>query len=134
MPSLSAYLTIDGAAAAIDFYKAAFGAEEVARMPSDDQPGKLLHAELTIFGGRVYLSDDMDMPGFKNPLALGAVPFNMIAVFDTPAEVDAATAKAEAAGATVTMKPEDTFWGDRFAMVRDPFGHVWAFDAELPKI
>ena len=130
--TLAAYLTIDGAAAAIEFYKAAFGATEVRRMPSDNVPGKLMHAEIALFGGVMMMSDAFDDfdGGTKSPGALGGTSFNMIVGLDTPDEVDAVMAKAEAAGATITMPAENTFWGARFGMVRDPFGHMWGFNAE----
>jgi uncharacterized glyoxalase superfamily protein PhnB len=131
MTTLSAYITVDGAAKAIEFYKEAFGAEEVSRMPSEQDPGKLMHAEIKVFGQSVMMSDDFGMEGFRAPSALGVTTFNFIAVFDTPAEVDAAMEKAVAAGATVVQPVEDMFWGDRFGMVKDPFGHAWAFDAAL---
>ncbi len=130
--TLGAYLTIDGAAAAIEFYKAAFGAEEVMRMPSEDGK-KLMHAELTIFGQTVLLADEFpEFGNVKSPIALGGTTFNMIVGLDAPADVDAAIAKAETAGASVVMPAEDQFWGARFGMVRDPFGHLWAFNADKP--
>ena len=127
--TLGAYITIDGVGAAIDFYKAAFAAEEVMRMPSEDHPGKFLHAELKLFGGTLMMSDDFGMAGFASPLKLGATTFNLIVGLEKPADVDAAMAKAEAAGATITMPAADQFWGDRFGMLRDPFGHAWGFSA-----
>lgn len=134
MPSISAYLTIDGAAEAIAFYTAAFGAEEVMRMPSDDHPGKLLHAEIKVFGGSVMMSDAFDAYATtKSPKALGGTTFNLIVSLDTPAEVDAHIEKAVNAGAKLEMAAEDMFWGARFGAVFDPFGHMWAFNADLPK-
>lgn len=131
MTTLNAYITVDGAAKAIDFYKAAFGAEEVMRMPSEQDPGKLMHAHINVFGGAVMMSDDFGMEGFKAPSALGATTFNFIAGLAKPADVDAAIEKAVKAGATVVQPAEDMFWGDRFGMVKDPFGHAWAFNAPL---
>ncbi|MCC6918496.1 MAG: VOC family protein [Alphaproteobacteria bacterium] len=133
MTTLNAYITIDGAAKAIDFYKAAFGAEEVMRMPSENDPGKLMHAEIKVFGNSVMMSDDFGMDGFAAPGRLGTTTFNLIAGLDTPADVDAAMARAEKAGATVVTPAADMFWGDRFGMVKDPFGHAWAFNAPLKK-
>lgn len=128
--TLNAYLTIDGAAAAIDFYKAAFGAEEVSRMPAEDGV-KLMHAEIRVFGQIVYLSDEFPEYGdVKSPATLGGTSFNMIASVEARPDVDAAIAKAEKAGATVAMPADDMFWGARFGMVRDPFGHLWAFIAD----
>lgn len=128
--TLQAYLTIDGAAAAIEFYKAAFGAEEVRRMPSDDGR-KLMHAEISVFGQTVLMSDEFPEYGnIRSPKSLGGTTFNMIASLEARPDVDAAIAKAEAAGAEVVMPASDQFWGARFGMVRDPFGHLWAFNAD----
>ena len=128
--TLQAYLTIDGAAAAIEFYKAAFGAEEVRRVPADDGK-RLMHAEIRVFGQSVLMSDAFPEYGnIKSPTALGGTTFNMIASLEARPDVDAAIAKAEKAGATVVMPASDQFWGARFGMVRDPFGHLWAFNAD----
>jgi len=128
--TLQAYLTIDGAAAAIEFYKAAFGAEEVRRVPADDGK-RLMHAEIRVFGQSVLMSDAFPEYGnIQSPTALGGTTFNMIASLEARPDVDAAIAKAEKAGATVVMPASDQFWGARFGMVRDPFGHLWAFNAD----
>ena len=128
--TLQAYLTIDGAAAAIEFYKAAFGAEEVRRVPADDGR-RLMHAEIRVFGQSVLIADAFPEYGnIQSPTALGGTTFNMIASLEARPDVDAAIAKAEKAGATVVMPASDQFWGARFGMVRDPFGHLWAFNAD----
>ena len=128
--TLQAYLTIDGAAAAIEFYKTAFGAEEVRRVPADDGK-RLMHAEIRVFGQSVLMSDAFPEYGnIQSPTALGGTTFNMIASLEARPDVDAAIAKAEKAGATVVMPASDQFWGARFGMVRDPFGHLWAFNAD----
>lgn len=127
--TLGAYLTVDGAAEAIAFYKKAFGAEEVQLMPSEDGK-KLMHAEITVFGQTLMLADAFEEFGdTKSPKALGGTTFNMIVGLEARADVDAAIARAVSAGAEVTMPAEDMFWGDRYGAVRDPFGHIWAFDA-----
>jgi len=130
--TLGAYLTIDGAAEAIEFYKAAFGAEEIRRMPSEDGK-KLMHAEILVFGQTVSMADEFpEFGNVKSPIALGGTTFNMIVGLEAPADVDAAVTKAATAGAEVVMPAEDQFWGARFGMVRDPFGHLWAFNADKP--
>ncbi len=129
--TLGAYLTIDGAAAAIDFYKAAFGAQEVRRMPAEDGR-KLLHAELTLFGQTLMIADEFPEYGaMKSPATLGGTTFNMIVGLEKAADVDAALARAVQAGGTITMPAEDMFWGDRFGMLRDPFGHMWGVGAPV---
>ncbi len=129
--TLGAYITVKGGDAAIAFYKEAFGAEEISRMPADNDPSKVMHAELKLFGGVLMLSDEFPEFGgpVKSPAALGGTSFNMIIGFDKAAEVDAAIARAEKAGASVSMPAADMFWGDRFGMVVDPFGHAWGFGA-----
>ena len=119
------HLVVDGCAKAIDFYKEAFGAEEVMRMPAPD--GRLMHAEIAIGGRRVYLNDDFPEMGSgqaRHPQALGGTP---VTIHQYVEDCDAAVQRAEKAGARVAMPPEDMFWGDRYATVVDPFGHSWSF-------
>ena len=119
------YLCIRGAAKAIRFYQAAFGAEVMTLLPMGDL---VAHADLRIGGGRVYLADEM--PGFgavKSPKALKGTSANIHLWSE---DCDAAFAKAVAAGAKVLMPLTDQFWGDRFGMVADPFGHVWAISSQ----
>ena len=124
-PSFAPYLVVSNAAAAIDFYKDAFGAEELARhqAPGTD---KIMHAHLVVNGGHIMLSDDFSsMHGGKSetPEALGGSPvtFNL-----QVADADAAWDKALAAGARVSMPLADQFWGDRYGQLHDPFGHKWS--------
>ena len=111
------YLMVDGAADAIDFYGRAFDAEERYRMAMPD--GTIGHAEIVIGGAVVYLADAPDdMPGDAgNPKKLGGTS---VLLHRYVVDVDAAVAKAEAAGATVLRAPEDQFYGDRSAVVADP--------------
>ncbi len=122
------YLMIDGAAAAIDFYVAAFGAEEQFRLAMPD--GTIGHAEVMVNGAPVYLADaPPDMPGdAANPRRLGGTS---VILHQYVADVDAAVAKARKAGATVLREPEDQFYGDRAALVADPFGHQWALHTHI---
>ncbi len=122
------YLMIDGAADAIEFYKRAFEATERFRMPMPD--GKVGHAEIVIGGAVVYLADaPEDMPGeAANPKKLGGTS---VLLHRYVADVDAEVAKAEAAGATVIRAPEDQFYGDRAALVADPWGHHWSLHTHL---
>ena len=122
------YLMVDGAAQAIDFYRQAFGAEERYRLPTPD--GKIGHAEIVVRGATVYLADAPDdMPGAAgNPRKLGGTT---VLLHQYVADVDAAVAQAEAAGATVLRAPEDQFYGDRAAVVADPFGHQWSLHTHI---
>jgi PhnB protein len=127
------YLTIKGAADAVAFYRTAFNAIEEMRMPAPD--GKLLlHVSLSINGGTVLLSDEFVEQGSASAPSLGKPsPVAVALRFDTPDEVDATYQRAVAAGARTRMEPGDMFWGDRFAMIDDPFGHRWMLGAPLPK-
>lgn len=130
------YLTVKGAAKAVDFYKKAFGAKEIARMPAQDGK-RLMHACIEVNGGTVMLSDEFpEFPGEAGASAPSAAKPASVATavhFAKPAEVDAIHRRAVAAGCKSTMAPEDTFWDSRFAMLSDPFGHRWMFNAPLPK-
>ena len=122
------YLMIDGASAAIDFYSAAFGAREQYRMPMPD--GTVGHAEIVVNGATVFLADAPDdMPGSgANPKKLGG---SSVMLHQYVPDVDASVAQAVAAGATVVRAPEDQFYGDRAALVADPFGHLWSFHTHI---
>lgn len=121
VPSLTPHLVCRGAAEAIDFYQRAFGAVEEIRVPGPD--GKLMHACVTIQGAPVMLVDEnLEMNGLS-PLALKGTPVMLHLMVE---DVDAAIARAEAAGARVVMPAEDMFWGDRYGQVEDPFGHLWS--------
>jgi PhnB protein len=122
------YLMIDGAADAIDFYGRAFGAEERYRL---EMPGgRIGHAEIVVNGATVYLADaPEDMTGDAgNPKKLGGTT---VLLHQYVADVDAAVAAAEAAGATVLRPPEDQFYGDRAAVIADPFGHQWSIHTHV---
>lgn len=126
------HLVVEGAASAIEFYKKAFGAEEVMRMPHEDGK-RLMHAELKVAGDTLYLCDDF--PEFcggkkRNPKALGGTPCT---IHQYVASADDAISRAQQAGATVTMPASDMFWGDRYGQVQDPYGHTWSFATPLKK-
>jgi PhnB protein len=121
MSALSPHLVVDGAAKAIDFYVAAFGAEEMARLPAPD--GKLMHGCIRLAGQTVMLVDENPQFGLRGPTALGGTPVTLHLYVP---DVDAAFAKAVAAGATVSMPVADQFWGDRYGVLKDPFGHSWS--------
>lgn len=120
-----AHLVCKGAADALEFYKKAFGAEEVHRMPGPD--GRLMHAAMTLDGRFIFLADDYpEYCGGKpmNPNDLGGTP---VTIHRYVADCDGAIERAAKAGATIVMPAADMFWGDRYGLVRDPFGHNWAF-------
>jgi PhnB protein len=113
-------LAVDDAAAAIEFWKRAFGATERSRMDGPD--GRVAHAEIQIGDAVIMTADQYPQSSTKPPKEVGAATS---AVFLYVEDVDSVVQDAADAGAEVTMPPEDMFWGDRFGQVRDPFGHVW---------
>jgi PhnB protein len=124
-PSFAPYLVVSNAAAAIDFYKNAFGAVELARHPA---PGtnKIMHAALVINGGHIMLSDDFSAQHdgkSQTPEALGGSPVTFNLQVD---DANASWDRALAEGATVAMPLADQFWGDRYGQLTDPFGHKWS--------
>ena len=119
--SVTANLVIKGASKAIDWYKEALGAQELYRMPGPD--GRLMHAEIKIGDSVVMLTDEMPEMGGKGPLTLGGTPVSLMIYCK---DCDALFNRAVSAGASVRMPLEDAFWGDRWGMVTDPFGHVWS--------
>jgi PhnB protein len=123
------HLNVAGAALAIDFYVRAFGATEMMRLPGPD--GRLLHAAVQINGAIVMLADEYpEMEGF-GPAHWGgtAVTLHMLVP-----DVDAAVARAVDAGATLVMPVSDQFWGDRYGMIRDPFGHQWSLATPVRQV
>ena len=121
MHSVTPHLVCAGAAEAIDFYKKAFGATEVARLPGPD--GKLMHGAVRIEGSVVMLVDENPQWGAFGPKALKGSPVT-IHVYVT--DVDAFVARAVKAGAKAIMPIDDMFWGDRYGIIEDPFGHHWS--------
>jgi PhnB protein len=119
--TVTPYLSLDDAAAAIEFYKRAFGATEHMRMPMPD--GKVAHAELRIGDSLVMLSDAMQQSITRPPKELGGTTGGIFLYVE---DVDAAYRKAVEAGATAEVEPTDMFWGDRFGTLVDPFGHHWS--------
>ena len=119
--SLTPYLAVEDAAKAIDFYKEAFGAEELMRMPGPD--GKIAHAELQLGDSKLMLSDPFPQSNVRPPSERGGPTAS---IFMYVEDVDATFEQAQRSGADVVSELEDMFWGDRFGTVSDPFGHVWS--------
>ena len=124
------HLVCDPCAEAIEFYQEAFGAEEVCRMPAPDGE-RIMHAAIRIDGKLVFLADDF--PEYcegksRSPKSLGTSP---VTIHRYVMDCDGAIRRAEAAGATVKMPAQDMFWGDRYGVVADPFGHAWSFATHL---
>ena len=118
--AVTPYLVIEGAGDALEFYKRAFGAEEISRMPGPD--GAVMHAEIRIGGAALMLGEACPERGHLGPKALkGSAVSIMLYVPD----VDAMAERAQKAGAKITQPVADMFWGDRYGTLEDPFGHKW---------
>ena len=117
---VTAYLVMRDAARAMDFYREAFGAQEVMRLDHPD--GRVAHAEMKIGDGHVMLSEEMPEMGFRGPLALGGTPVSLLFYVE---DVDRVFAGALRAGAESKRPVADQFYGDRSGTLVDPFGHVW---------
>src|SRR5882762_7707768 len=119
--SVTPYLIIKGAAAAIDFYKKAFAATELFRMP--DASGKGIgHAEIKIGDSPIMLADEYPDMGYKGPQSIGGSPVSLMIYVE---DVDSVFNRAVTDGATIKEALQDKFYGDRIGTVIDPFGHVW---------
>jgi PhnB protein len=121
MRTVTPHLICAGAANAIEFYKKAFGAVEESRLPGPD--GKIMHARIRIGDSAVMLFDENPQCGALGPKALKGSPVTIHLYVE---DADATAARAVKAGATLRMPVEDMFWGDRYGVLEDPFGHHWS--------
>ena len=119
-PTVIPYLSIDGAAAAMDFYAEVFGATERLRMSAP--AGKVGHAEIDIGGSLVMLADAVPDMGGQSPATIGGSPVTIMIYVE---DVDAVVAKAVENGAWLDREVADQFYGDRAGQIVDPFGHIW---------
>lgn len=123
------YLIIEGAAAALDFYKQAFGAVELMRIPGPE--GRIGHAEIKIGDAPIMLADECPEMGFRSPKALGGTPVSLVVYVP---DVDAVFAKAVAAGGTALRPVQNQFYGDRSGVLVDPFGHCWNISTHIEDV
>jgi len=121
MHSVTPHLVCAGAADAIEFYKKAFNAVEVSRLPG--RQGKLMHAAIRIGDSSIMLGDEFPDMGSLGPKSLKGSPVTIHLYVE---DVDAIVKRAVAAGAKITMPLDDMFWGDRYCRLEDPFGHCWS--------
>lgn len=126
--SLTPYLVVDDGAAALEFYKAAFGAVEVMRLPMGDRIG---HAEISIGDSHVMLADEFPDMDIRGPKSRGGTTGSLMIYV---ADVDAAFGKAVAAGGTVDRAVENQFYGDRAGTLIDPFGHKWTLATHVEDV
>jgi PhnB protein len=124
--TITPYLVVKGASQAIEFYKKAFGAQEILRLPMPD--GKsLMHASVKIGDSVLFLADECPERGGLGPQGLGGTPVTIHLYVE---DVDALFDQAVTAGAKVCMPPENTFWGARYGRLTDPFGHSWSLASQ----
>ena len=127
--TVTPYIIVKGCAAAIDWYKRAFGAEEHVRCPMPD--GRVGHAEIQIGDSRLMLADEFPEMNAKSPQTLGGTPFGIcLYVLDS----DASFQRAVAAGAKVERPIADQFYGDRSGTVIDPYGHKWTISTHKREV
>jgi len=121
MHSITPHLVCAGAADAIEFYKKAFGATEMMRLPGP--AGRIMHACVRIGDSQLFLVDEMPEWKVFGPLSLKG---SSVTIHLQVADADNVFAQAVAAGCKVIMPIDDAFWGDRYGQLEDPFGHRWS--------
>lgn len=126
--SVTPYLVVDDASAAIEFYKKAFGAEEKFRLPMGERIG---HAELLIGDSHIMLADEFPDMGHLGPKNRGGTTVSLMVYVD---DVDRAFPKAIEAGARQVRPLENQFWGDRMGTLEDPFGHMWSLATHVEEV
>ena len=124
--SLSPHLVCKDAAKAIDFYRQAFGAEEVFRLTAPD--GALIHASLRVGDSMLLLTDECPPMGAYGPKKLGGSP---VTIHVSVPDADSSFARAVTAGATPRMPVTEMFWGARYGVLQDPFGHSWSIATQV---
>jgi PhnB protein len=125
--SITPYLIVNDAARAIDFYKRAFGATELMKMPGPG--GKIAHAEIKIGDSVVMISDET--PGNQSPQSLGG---SCVGIMLYVNDVDVVFERAKSAGAKQDAAPANMFWGDRHGRLTDPFGHKWSLATHIEDV
>jgi len=118
--AVTPYLSVKGAADAIIFYKKAFGAKEIMRLPGPN--GTIGHAEVQIGDSRIMLADEFPEMNFRSPRSVGGTPVTIHLYMQ---DADKVAQKALAAGAKLLRPVADQFYGDRSGSLEDPYGHVW---------
>jgi len=128
-PQVTPYLCVEGAAAAIDYYSAVFGATERTRMPAPE--GKVGHAELQIGDSVIMLADEFPEMNILSPKSIGGTPVSLSIYVE---DVDGVVERAVGAGATALRPVRDEFYGDRTGQFEDPFGHRWSVSTHIEDV
>ena len=127
--SVTPYLIVKEAAKAIDYYKNAFGATEIMRMPTPD--GKIAHAEINIGDSHVMLADEQPERGYRSPLSLGGAGVSLMIYVDG---VDDVFKRAVTGGGKELQAVQNQFYGDRSGTLQDPFGHTWTISTHVEDV
>jgi PhnB protein len=127
--AVTPYLVVEGASAAIDYYKKVFGATE--RMRMDAPGGRIGHAEIMVGGSVIMLADEFPDMGFRGPKAIGGTPVSLLLYVPN---VDEIFKRAVDAGAKSLRPVTDQFYGDRMGTLEDPFGHVWSIGTHVEDV
>jgi PhnB protein len=127
--TVTPYLIVDGAARALEYYREAFGASELLRMP--DPQGRIGHAEIRIGDSIIMLADEHHEMGYRGPRARGGTSVSILLYL---ADVDAVFARAISAGGKALRPVADQFYGDRMGTLEDPFGHVWTIGTHIEDV
>src|SRR5579859_487172 len=127
--SVTPYLILNGAAKAIDFYKKAFGAVELLRMPGPDS--RIGHAEIRIGNSVIMLADERPEMGYRSPQSLGGTAVSLMMYVE---RVDDVFKRAVAGGAKELQAVKDQFYGDRSGTLQDPFGHTWTISTHVEDV
>jgi PhnB protein len=127
--SVTPYLIVNDASKALDYYKMAFGANELMRF--DGPGGKILHAEFQIGNSRLMIADEMPEMGHRSPQSIGGSGTGLMLYVD---DVDSTFERAITGGATVMKKVENQFYGDRSGSLTDPFGHIWTIATHVEDV
>lgn len=125
--TLSAYIVVDNAAAAIELYQNGFGAELISQAPVPET-GKIMNAQMRIGDSMLMLMDEFPDHNSMGPNKRGGTSVTLHLYVD---DVDSAYQQAVNAGFTAAMPPSDMFWGDRWGLLTDPFGHAWSMATPL---
>lgn len=128
--TVTPHLVVKGVGEALDFYAKAFGAEEIVRMPGPDG-STVMHAEIKIGDSMIMMCEECPDMGASSPLAMSSSPVTIHLYVD---DADAFQARAVDAGAKVALEVQNTFWGDRYGKVVDPFGHNWSIASRVENL
>jgi uncharacterized glyoxalase superfamily protein PhnB len=125
--TITPQLVVRGVAKAVEFYKAAFGASELYRNLGPDGVS-IVHSEMLLGDSRFFACDEFPLHGVVSPLSIGGTPVTLHLYVE---DVDSFVSRAVSEGAEILLPVQDCFWGDRYGIIRDPFGHRWSVASRI---